>query len=338
MALEDIIEKTLKKKRGYKYHTYQTLYDKDKNIFSLLHYGTCILEVKVVPPLEELPSYAEVLDAFVTSVSDRDSINKTIRQIENYTHCRGLGYAIYGPTFGGSFIKTVEVRGRVFGIPIEYEEEFKRMVHTLSTSNLTKLEEVLAWLHPKNIGRFIKAVKNNKIDNIHRIYLAQQKAHKNYLERRERIAEVLDTLEKDLPALLPLDNFYNHGLLQQRLDDFTPSKILPKHSLLINSDGYYIIQKRHREVIRIFKIRGYYSLTSFLARYRDFSKVLNGDKFFLWNFWGIEKVDRTSLFADEIEGVVRSLATLGYLDSDTSLEKLKLWHTQRILSKGGGCA
>lgn len=74
MGLYEIIEKTINKERGYKYHTYQTHYD--EGVVSLDHYGTKIIEFDL--------NENEVLDFLVTSSSDNQAINTTLSAIQKF--------------------------------------------------------------------------------------------------------------------------------------------------------------------------------------------------------------------------------------------------------------
>ncbi len=68
MGFNEFIEKTLSKRRGYKYHTYETVYD--GKTFELYHYGCLILQVDM--------EKKKITDLYVSSVSDRDAINRAL--------------------------------------------------------------------------------------------------------------------------------------------------------------------------------------------------------------------------------------------------------------------
>lgn len=70
-----LVKKTLRNRRGYKYHTYETAFTEEdgSDVFSLRHYGTLILKVTL--------SEGALVYSRVTSVSDRDMVNIALGQI-----------------------------------------------------------------------------------------------------------------------------------------------------------------------------------------------------------------------------------------------------------------
>jgi len=85
MGFYEFIEKTLARRRGYKYHTYQTEIDGD--IFKLYHYGVKILEVNL--------RKRKILDYLITSFSDAQAISKTLYELKWCNHYFLEGHIIY---------------------------------------------------------------------------------------------------------------------------------------------------------------------------------------------------------------------------------------------------
>jgi len=78
MNFNNLVEKTLKRGRGYKYHTYETEFDGDE--FRLYHYGTLILSAS----LRE----KKVKRWLITSISDSQAISRCLQIL-------GLPYLVY---------------------------------------------------------------------------------------------------------------------------------------------------------------------------------------------------------------------------------------------------
>lgn len=76
MNQRTLIKKTLRKRRGYSYHTYRTSFveESESEEICVYHYGTLILRVDLV---RGVPTFFRI-----TSVSDRDMINVALRQID----------------------------------------------------------------------------------------------------------------------------------------------------------------------------------------------------------------------------------------------------------------
>jgi len=78
LGFSEFIEKTLKKGRGYRYHTYETEFDGDE--FRLYHYGTLILSASL--------SEKKVKRCLITSISDSQAISRCLQIL-------GLPYLVY---------------------------------------------------------------------------------------------------------------------------------------------------------------------------------------------------------------------------------------------------
>ena len=134
MGLQEIIEKTLDKKRGYKYHTYQTNYDSVAilggvtiDIFSLYHYGTLIFRWDLK---RNTPTHL-----YEISTSDSCAVRKAMHAMpNNYFWIRQhKTYGIRCPFYGGV-------------VPINIDDINKSFYGVKSSLSFYRWRQVLKWL------------------------------------------------------------------------------------------------------------------------------------------------------------------------------------------------
>jgi len=161
MNFRELIEKTVAKKRGYKYHTYKT--DYDDIILKLYHYGTKILELDT--------KAKKVLRYHIWGFSDQMAISRTlwILQFPYYTYSGRIWYRI-------------NAKGVWFSIPVEYQDRAKQIVKILRLFSTKDLYD-LSWI--RNIWRYLISVDVTK-SLLSRV-LKKSRAIKQGLEHRREI-------------------------------------------------------------------------------------------------------------------------------------------------------
>ena len=268
MSFRDFIDATIINKRGYKYHTYETLYKRhniNTEVFKLFHYGANILTIKMEPTME-------VTHATITSVSDRDAINKTLDEIYKIKQ-RFLGYAIYGEI--ATFIKPVSTAMGTFEIPIEYQKQFEKEIQKLSL-NKPELQEIIYnmhnWFTYKRKITFARYISEGKIDKLIGIYNAQVSQKENFKKRRKIIKTVLNEALMTKPNIIDLNRLFDSR--QTTLPFFySYDNHLPPASLLITERGNSFIllknKKKHLVILKAITQR----IPSFIAKFRT-SKTL----------------------------------------------------------------
>jgi len=126
MRRDELIKKTLEKKKGYKLRSYETNYVDD--VLYLYHYGTEILRVDI--------KNKKILNYLITSVSDSDMIRIALDECElrDYYVSRDNIYRIVEVTINNTKMR--------LSIKCEHEDEISKIVNVLSKLNDDELETI----------------------------------------------------------------------------------------------------------------------------------------------------------------------------------------------------
>ena len=210
MDFYEFIEKTLEKKRGYKYHTYETIFH--RKILELYHYGTLILKVDV--------EKKKVLYYLITSFSDKIAIEKTLSvlRLNVYTIYRSKMYEEVDGLFI-PFTNDKKERNELIEKIKRLDKRLKSQIKKLNYSSIFKIADLFKDNDVHEIENEIK--KRLKIS---------EKVVKKYEMARKKLEKVDDG------ELLEFDNVF---IITTKDSRFVIIPKLMKNKIYITISRYY---------------------------------------------------------------------------------------------------
>ena len=202
MNFKKYIGKTIINKRGYKWgKSYQTIYNNDT--FTLIHYGTDILEVDL--------NTRKITHFYTCSFSDNNAINNCLVALRIHTILAGLGYA---KVMRSELV--ISYNGLI--IPYFKSEKFFDKYKKLNKSQ-KRLVRNLTKLNLNNKLKFINLFIDSEFDVFEKIF-------SKFIKHSNSIKNALDKYYKayySMPTskLIKLNNKNSYVYLQSKYDKTT---------------------------------------------------------------------------------------------------------------------
>jgi len=203
MNFSQLIKKTIEKRRGYKYHTYQT--DVKNSVFRLYHYGTCILEVDLEK--KNVISYAY-------SKSDSEAIDGTIWALHDAGFLKDEYYLHRGSLFR---LGEVKLMGKTYSImsKIEHYECFVKLIKFNDEEIVAKILDIIDKLKnkEKHFEDFFTHLKSGNILVFYRKLCGIKKRIEIYLKYENMFFDAQKKYYIELPNAFVISVGYKSVLV-----------------------------------------------------------------------------------------------------------------------------